>query len=913
MEINNYYFLLELSIDPPENDPEVIEEAIQKKQALWSRLRNHPTKGTQAQQYMGMLPDIRNVMTNEALRRKEAEEAKRLFIEREQEKNNRIDRHIALLMSKGRISEDEIAKLARMNSVPMEKIQERVAKKQRLFLINHAIEEMIRTGKAHPRYHGELIQKFSVDPGKVREWIQNKENEKYKKIDSYLRRCHQRGYITRKEIEELSRVYLISTDNIARRTRCVIKESGTPMADRAQPLDKSTEKIIEENLKVLGKSSLYDFLDLPAGSDLNVLQECTHHKDAEVRKFSQKDAKTTASGTLVGHCISIFKTEENRRSYDRSLTLSRLQELHADLDVAGIGKRVHAEYVSILMKSALKLGMDVDEARSHIEEYAGKKRWKAEKLKPFIAKRRPFFLRPVPIGVAILVALSTTFALAMMKQKQVTREYNDALILSEATPELEQKEKILQGFLAKFPRSDFGPDLKQRIGAVRNLMEDRDYKILLAKVDQFTQENAKKEAVDALNDHLKRYPSGPHRMEIEKKQTQLLQDMDDNNYSIFQASLAECEGKQDWERCIRLCEQFNEAYPESRHSEKASGLKRKYTQIIKSTLDLTSMKERARQKGFDFEGARLIYLEYLESTPELPLIIKKAIVDEIEAYDQKIVTFQKAEREWVDLRDASHSDPPSISKHIERLQAFIQTYPREWFGKEADILMARLEKQNRMKTRQLRTEAENRDWKALLLDTQNRSLNLSSRISKVEGFIQRYPNGNYITKANILLVGLNKQQQLEKSRMLQAKSEASMRQAKINQLSEMLKGLEGCYIDNSNGTVTDRRTGLMWFVFHTSPDGKPCLNHSDTVQYVKELEIAGYRNWRIPSVEELQVILQSQPMFPADRSHFFWTSERFWHGWNEMSFVFSSDNHSQWKKASAGVEECGSVLAVRNP
>lgn len=149
--------------------------------------------------------------------------------------------------------------------------------------------------------------------------------------------------------------------------------------------------------------------------------------------------------------------------------------------------------------------------------------------------------------------------------------------------------------------------------------------------------------------------------------------------------------------------------------------------------------------------------------------------------------------------------------------------------------------------------------------------------------------------------------------MLQAENEASLRQEQIRQLSAMLKGLDGSYIDNRNGTVTDRRTGLIWSVFQIGPGGSPCVSLGEALRHVKQLEIAGYRNWRIPSVEELQAILQNEPVFPADRTHFFWTSERFWHGWNEMSFVFSPSNQSEWKKESAGVEQCGSVLAVRNP
>lgn len=64
MNRDNYYLILELSINPPETDSNKIETAIQAKQAAWSRLRNHPTKGRQAQQYLGWLSDIKRVMLN---------------------------------------------------------------------------------------------------------------------------------------------------------------------------------------------------------------------------------------------------------------------------------------------------------------------------------------------------------------------------------------------------------------------------------------------------------------------------------------------------------------------------------------------------------------------------------------------------------------------------------------------------------------------------------------------------------------------------------------------------------------------------------------------------------------------------------------------------------------------------------
>ena len=911
MDIKNYYFLLELSIDPPENTPEVIEDAIQKKQALWSRLRNHPTKGTQAQQYMGLLPEIRNVMTNDALRRKEAEEAKQLFIEREKETNNKIDRHVSLLLSKGRITGEEISKLARLHAVSEQRIQERVTQKERLFLINYKIEELIRTGKADPKYHGSLVKEFSLAPEKIKEWIQKKEQEKYKKIDVYLRRCNRRGYVTRQEIEALSRLHLIPKDNIVRRTRCVIKKSGTPMKDRPEPLDKSIEKIIEENLKIVGKSSLYDFLDVPPGSDLKVLQESTHKKDVEVRKIGQKDAKTTASGTLVGHCISIFKTEENRSAYDRSITLSRLQELDADMDVSGISKKIHAEYVSILMKNALKLGMDVDEARLHIEGYLRKRRWKIQKPKPFIAKRRPFFLRPATLITVALLLLATFFSIVTLRKKQMTQEFGDTVTLAEQIQQLEKKESVLRQFLEKYPKSDFTPDMEKRIIAVQGLIEKRDYDEALRQFENFFQDGDLNKARALFLEHLAKYPKGPHQKEIDDRLSTIASAVDDRNYEALKNKLAICEEREEWSKCILLCDHFIKKYPEAQHAEKVSGLKKKYSEIIQSQAHLASMKQRAEQKGHDYEAARLIYLDYLESNPELPLVIKKTIVDEIQIYDQKIETFSQAETEWARLMADSPNDHASLSDHIRQVKDFIRKYPPEWYAEEAGYLLARLEKQKNLKSRQVQTEKEMRDWKALAAYAQNQDSNLSNRISKVEEYIRNYPDGNYTSKAKIILLTLNKHKKIEDARLRQEKSNTFRRQEEAHRISSMLKDIGGSFIDNNNGTVTDKRTGLTWCISDAYLTGNKCVNHREALQYVSRLRTGGYGDWRIPSVEELQAILQTQPRFPASRSNFFWTSEMFWHGWNKMAYIFTPYKTVEWKKESARVEKCGSVLAVR--
>ena len=109
--------LLELSVDPPENDQKIIDEAIKKKQAEWGRFRNHPTKAIQAQKNIGMIPEIREVMGNEALRAKEAQAAIEIARERDKKKFEKIDRHLRILMSKGKVKEEEIKRLKTLHQI----------------------------------------------------------------------------------------------------------------------------------------------------------------------------------------------------------------------------------------------------------------------------------------------------------------------------------------------------------------------------------------------------------------------------------------------------------------------------------------------------------------------------------------------------------------------------------------------------------------------------------------------------------------------------------------------------------------------------------------------------------------------------------------------------------------------------
>lgn len=59
------------------------------------------------------------------------------------------------------------------------------------------------------------------------------------------------------------------------------------------------------------------------------------------------------------------------------------------------------------------------------------------------------------------------------------------------------------------------------------------------------------------------------------------------------------------------------------------------------------------------------------------------------------------------------------------------------------------------------------------------------------------------------------------------------------------------FVNNGDGTVTDLATGLMW----SQDDSGVGMDWEDALAYAEGSELAGYDDWRLPNVKELQSIL----------------------------------------------------------
>jgi hypothetical protein len=59
------------------------------------------------------------------------------------------------------------------------------------------------------------------------------------------------------------------------------------------------------------------------------------------------------------------------------------------------------------------------------------------------------------------------------------------------------------------------------------------------------------------------------------------------------------------------------------------------------------------------------------------------------------------------------------------------------------------------------------------------------------------------------------------------------------------------FADNGNGTITDRATGLMWM----QNDNGSAVSWENALGYAENFSFAGYSDWRLPDVKELQGIV----------------------------------------------------------
>ncbi|NOI67133.1 DUF1566 domain-containing protein [Vibrio sp. 99-8-1] len=100
------------------------------------------------------------------------------------------------------------------------------------------------------------------------------------------------------------------------------------------------------------------------------------------------------------------------------------------------------------------------------------------------------------------------------------------------------------------------------------------------------------------------------------------------------------------------------------------------------------------------------------------------------------------------------------------------------------------------------------------------------------------------------------------------------------------------FLANGDGTVTDQATGLMW----QSADDGVRRSWQDSLAYAESSELAGYSDWRLPNIKELQSIVKyggEEGTWPAIDTRFITLSGD--NSIDDPSWVWSSTTQGDFK------------------
>jgi len=136
----------------------------------------------------------------------------------------------------------------------------------------------------------------------------------------------------------------------------------------------------------------------------------------------------------------------------------------------------------------------------------------------------------------------------------------------------------------------------------------------------------------------------------------------------------------------------------------------------------------------------------------------------------------------------------------------------------------------------------------------------------------------------------------------------------FGQDANYLNGKEMAYLNNGDGTIKDLNTGLLWQEIPV----KEGFNWQDAKDYVENLELGGYDDWRMPTAKELYSISDFSEGWPyldttyfslinnaeVDKSEQYWTSNKYVGHTEEGQYtaVFGVNHATGHIKAYAGEE-----------
>ncbi|MDY0161968.1 DUF4388 domain-containing protein [Desulfobotulus sp.] len=518
-------------------------------------------------------------------------------------------------------------------------------------------------------------------------------------------------------------------------------------------------------------------------------------------------------------------------------------------------------------------------------------------VKPsFSRKKAALFLVSI-LTLATLMTLGGLYAYRIYQHQDAYARLQEALGRLELP---EQREAVLSRFLASFPQSRHAPDLQKTRDQLRDLILERDYQDLLTEESSLSQTpESFDKALRLYERFLVSHPQGDKANAVRTLQENRILAMAHYLASRGRETPAEAQ----WLEEVR---NFTSRFPESPGIQALQeSLLMRGNIHMEHIFTLPAQTSQARSQIIALAS------DFIQNFPGHPGRTRVGeYLDHLHRED-RIAAFRAAASQMPD--------------HADQLR-FYERARRE----EKDPLVQPFLQERITELRQ-RVD-EDRIWEQVLTDLRRPGLTDPARIALLDRYLMENPPERHRMeaqkertrmaermeaqekqareeRARQTALALQRQQEEERARRAAARLRLENAQREMNQ---RLTQVHERFRNLGNGVMQDTRTQKIWMLVDAEAYTGSCLDFEGARNFVQQLELGGYRDWRLPTENELAVLFKNPPAYPLPYpDRWYWTSEIFSRGYQNEVRVVTARAENILQRQNRSPENCGHTLAIR--
>ena len=458
-----------------------------------------------------------------------------------------------------------------------------------------------------------------------------------------------------------------------------------------------------------------------------------------------------------------------------------------------------------------------------------------------------------------------------------------------------RQEQMLLNFLSAVQSDDIRRRVQDEIAAARRRIEKADYEKVVDQVYELPMNDQYAAAARRLyHGFLAAYPQSAFKADIDKALNDIARLTDDIAFAELNQITAE-----NYLQRVKACDDYLANYPAGQHRQEVQTLKQQALALAYQNFERRLRTCERQRKWSECAALCAAYMAEFSGYVEMAGI------------QQRQGTF-KARAAWRELNDTLAGADDST---VHRLYAdFLKAFPNAEHSAEAREALAALDQQ----------AAAAAKWQRLEPRTADASVDLQARIRMLQNYLQTYAHSPFADAARDRLAQLKVQlpttatPETAPPKTAPAAAAASgvtekerQRRKAARQKMHQAVSANPRFEARADDTVRDTLTGQIWSLLDSQADLGRCLDYKGAGDYVKHLDLGGHTDWRLPTSSELAAIYKNKPFFPSDGGAWYWTSESYAKGYDEVANTVSSVPETEYNKISRRHSECGAVRAVR--